>query len=84
MLRMKLGCLPRMVSCLLQVPLRRVSVMSRLLVVASFVMARCFMMMPGGMLMVLCCFAMVFCGFLGHKLLLADDLRPQGRLPCCC
>ena len=66
MFRMKLGRLRRMVGCVVQVALRGVSVVSRSLMVASFVMLRRLMMMLGGMFMVLCCFAMVFSCFLRH------------------
>jgi len=77
MFRVKLGRLRGMVGCVVKVALRGVSVVSRSLMVASFVMLRRFMMMLGGMFVVLCCLAMVFCCFLGHIVLLIDDLLPK-------
>jgi hypothetical protein len=52
MLRVKLGRLRRMVSCVVVVALRRVSVVSCRLMVAGFVLLRRFMMILRGMFVV--------------------------------
>ena len=65
--RMEFGRFRRMVGGVMQVTLRCVSVVSGSLMVASLVMLSRFMMMHGCVFVVLCCFSMVFCCFLGHK-----------------
>ena len=64
--RVQLGRFRRMMGCVVEVTLRRVSMMSRFLMVGSVMVFCRFMMMLGGMFVVLCCFAMVFCCFFGH------------------
>jgi hypothetical protein len=73
--RVKLGRFRRMMGCVVKVTLRRVSMVSRFLMVVSFMVLRRFMMMPGSMFVVLCCFAMVFRCFFGH---IAFSFRRSG------
>jgi hypothetical protein len=50
---------------------RRVGVVGGRLVVALFVVLGRLVVMPGGMFVVMRCFAMVLCCFLGHVFLLS-------------
>ena len=62
----ELGGFRRVMGCVVKVTLRRVSMVSRFLMVGSFMVLRRFLMMFGGMFVMLCCFAMVFRCFFGH------------------
>ena len=84
MFRVKLGRFCCMVGCMVQVALCGVSVVSRSQMIASFVMLRRFMMMPSGMFVVLCCFAMMFCCFLRHRVISFTTIfGAQRRLRSC-
>jgi hypothetical protein len=65
-LRVKLSGFRRVMGCVVKVTLRRVSMVSRFLMVGSFMVLCRFMMMLGGLFVMLCCFAMMFCCFFGH------------------
>jgi len=67
-LGMVLGRFCRMVSCVVEVTLRRMRVVSRRLMVATVVMLCRFVVMPGGVFVVLCCLAVMFCCFLRHRI----------------
>ena len=77
--RVQLGRFRRMMGCVVEVTLRRVSMMSRFLMVGSVMVFCRFMMMLGGMFVVLRCLAMVLCCFLGHTVFSFSMIsRPQG------
>jgi hypothetical protein len=52
---------------MVQVTLRGVRVMGRLMMVAGFVLRCGFAMVPSRVLMMFCCFVMMFCRLLGHR-----------------
>ena len=60
-------CLRSVVHGVVGVTCGRVRMMRGMQVVAGFVMLGSFTVMPRGMLVVLSGFAMVFCGFAGHR-----------------
>jgi hypothetical protein len=66
MFRVTLGGFGCMVGCMVLVALCGVGMVSRSLMVTSFVMLRRFMMMPGGVFVMMCRAAMVFRCFLRH------------------
>jgi hypothetical protein len=66
MLAVFLGCLARVVFGMLMVAVRCVCMVSRLFVLAGFVVLRRFLVMARGSLVVFGGFAMVLCGFFGH------------------
>jgi hypothetical protein len=67
LLAMDLRRLFRVVPCMKGMSSGRVSVVCRLLMVAAFVMFRCFAMVMGGMGMMLRRFLVVFRSFLRHR-----------------
>jgi hypothetical protein len=66
-----------MVGCMVVVALGGVSVVSRSLMVTSFVMSRRFMMMSGSVFQMISRVAMVFCCFLGHRVSFRRFLSPK-------
>jgi hypothetical protein len=70
---------PGMVPGVQRMPVRDVGVIRAFLVVVRFMMLGRFTMMPGGMLMMLGCFEMMFCSYVSHGVLLNrirnDDLK---------
>ena len=67
MFHVEFGGLRGMVDCVVQVTLRGVGVVGRGLMTSSLVVLCRLVVMPGGMFVVLCCFAMVFGSFFGHR-----------------
>ena len=66
-----------MVGRMVVVALGGVSVVSRSLMVTSFVMPRRFMMMPGSVFQMMCRVAMVFYCFFGHRVSFRRFLSPK-------
>jgi hypothetical protein len=67
MLHVQLGSFLGVVRGMVQVALRGVRVVSRLVMVAGF-MVRCrFAVVPSRVIVMFCCFVMMFCCLLGHK-----------------
>jgi hypothetical protein len=67
MLHVQLGSFLGVVRGMVQVALRGVRVVSRLVMVAGFMVPCRFAVVPSRVIVVLCCFVMMFCCLLGHK-----------------
>jgi len=67
MLNVLLGRLRSVMRSMVQVPLCGMRVVGCSLMISGFVMRRGFAMMPGRVLMMFCCFVVMFCRFLGHE-----------------
>jgi hypothetical protein len=75
--RVRLGGFSGVVRCVVKVTLCEVSVMRGSFVLSRFMMRSGVTMVPGGVLVVFCCFVMVLCGLFGHGFSL--DLANGGK-----